>query len=357
MRRSSRAQPFPTECRVRSRCRLERASFATGDRSRSISPRIDVRRHRPADDLEAARRASREIASRAAKSRRSRRGAITASVEKHGRCIGRPLSLYSSRALDQRTNTFTAEPRSDARTHTSSRSTSRPNSQPSDQPSSQSAQRPHNTRAIIRARRVRPRLNALENSAIWPFPSDRYDRGSERAAARNDGTRRRSRHATRVRPLVASRATRLFRDSVISMDGSKRARSGDRRSTADQRGTRGKTRGVGRGKVEGGRRERGEGRGGLAFEKIARIGCWTRRRGIDRALINRVDYSAGMHRLGPVLPFSSVSGKFRVNVAMESHEDALLPLPIPFSLSVRRTAAPFRDRSSFYVHRCKFANG
>jgi hypothetical protein len=63
-----------------------------------------------------------------------------------------------------------------------------------------------------------------------------------------------------------------------------------------------------------------------------------------------------MHRLGPVLPFSSVSGKFRVNVAMESHEDALLPLPIPFSLSVRRTAAPFRDRS-FYVHRRKFANG
>jgi hypothetical protein len=31
-------------------------------------------------------------------------------------------------------------------------------------------------------------------------------------------------------------------------------------------------------------------------------------------------------------------------------------LPIPFSLSVRRTAAPFRDRS-FYVHRRKFANG
>lgn len=147
---------------------MERASFATGDRS------IDLATDRRGD-VEAARRASREIARRAAKSRRSRRGAISASVEKHGRCIGRPLSLYSSRALDQRTNTFTAEPRSDARTHTSSRSTSRPTSQPSDQPSSQSAQQPHNTRAIIRARRVRPRLNALENSAICLLPPDRCD--------------------------------------------------------------------------------------------------------------------------------------------------------------------------------------
>ena len=105
---------------------------------------------------------------------------------------------------------------------------------------------------------------------------------------------------------------------------------------------------------------RKEGRGKrtrpVGFGKDRAYRAWTRRRGIDRALINRVDYSAGMHRLGPVLPFSSVSGKFRVNVAMESHEDALLPLPIPFSLSVRRTAVPFRDRS-FYVHRRKFANG
>lgn len=51
------------------------------------------------------------------------------SVEKHGRCIGRPLSLYSSRALDQRTNTI--QPiRSDARTlackrHTQTRTQAR----------------------------------------------------------------------------------------------------------------------------------------------------------------------------------------------------------------------------------------
>lgn len=190
LRRSSRAQPFPTESRVRSRSLGTRVLRHRRSIDRSFSPRIDVRWHRPADDVEAARRESREIASRAAKSRRSRRGAISASVEKHGRCIGRPLSLYSSRALDQRTNTFTAEPRSDARTHTSSRSTSRPTSQPSDQPSSQSAQQPHNTRAIIRARRIRPRLNAVENSAICLCLHPTATIRSERATARTNGSRK-----------------------------------------------------------------------------------------------------------------------------------------------------------------------
>lgn len=133
------------------------------------------------------------------------------------------------------------------------------------------------------------------------------------------------------------------------------------RPTAETSGDRVRRRtNEGKGRKGGKNVRRKEGRGKrtrpVGFGKDRAYRAWTRRRGIDRALINRVDYSAGMHRLGPVLPFSSVSGKFRVNVAMESHEDALLPLPIPFSLSVRRTAVPFRDRS-FYVHRRKFANG
>lgn len=109
----------------------------------------------------------------------------TVSVEKHGRCIGRPLSLYSSRALDQRTNTLQAirsdartlackrrtQTRAQARAHRLEQPPDQPAIHPTSHPTSQSdTQQPHNTHAIIRAPRIRPRLNAAAENFATDVP-------------------------------------------------------------------------------------------------------------------------------------------------------------------------------------------